>query len=126
MAGLSIRCPLSVSPYYQLLRFWRSTVKSPFCTKSCLSTCPSTRDAVFIPATVLPAIPLNVDVTTRWGPINISSSPSRAQEPTTTTSDPFSGLAVRACVGLLGLFDGEHRQQPDLGLRGRDRRPNVS
>ncbi|WP_459758508.1 beta strand repeat-containing protein, partial [Mycobacterium riyadhense] len=71
-------------------------------------------EAVSIPATVLPAINLDVDATLPVGPINIPiiTDPGSGNSTTTnTSSDPvsglFNGLGVPGLgLGVLSLFDG--------------------
>ncbi|WP_141773618.1 PPE family protein, partial [Mycobacterium tuberculosis] len=111
MAGLSIPLPTVSESIPLNFSFGSpaSTVKSMILHEILpIDVSINLEDAVFIPATVLPAIPLNVDVTIPVGPINIPiiTEPGSGNS-TTTTSDPFSGLAVPGLgVGLLGLFDG--------------------
>ncbi|CCK61474.1 Conserved protein of unknown function, PPE family protein, PPE54 (fragment) [Mycobacterium canettii CIPT 140070010] len=113
MAGLSIPLPTVSESIPLNFSFGSpaSTVKSMILHEILpIDVSINLEDAVFIPATVLPAIPLNVDVTIPVGPINIPiiTEPGSGNSTTTTpTSDPFSGLAVPGLgVGLLGLFDG--------------------
>ncbi|SOJ52433.1 PPE family protein PPE34 [Mycobacterium simulans] len=70
-------------------------------------------EAISIPATVLPAIPLNVDLITPVGPVNIPIITTPGSETSTTnpSSDPLSGLFNGFGVPGLGvsvasLFDG--------------------
>ncbi|WP_414000703.1 beta strand repeat-containing protein, partial [Mycobacterium tuberculosis] len=111
MAGLSIPLPTVSESIPLNFSFGSpaSTVKSMILHEILpIDVSINLEDAVFIPATVLPAIPLNVDVTIPVGPINIPIITEQGSgNSTTTTSDPFSGLAVPGLgVGLLGLFDG--------------------
>ncbi|WP_414626148.1 beta strand repeat-containing protein, partial [Mycobacterium tuberculosis] len=110
MAGLSIPLPTVSESIPLNFSFGSpaSTVKSMILHEILpIDVSINLEDAVFIPATVLPAIPLNVDVTIPVGPINIPIITEPGSGNSTTTSDPFSGLAVPGLgVGLLGLFDG--------------------
>ncbi|MEQ6326436.1 PPE domain-containing protein, partial [Mycobacterium canetti] len=113
MAGLSIPLPTVSESIPLNFSFGSpaSTVKSMILHEILpIDVSINLEDAVFIPATVLPAIPLNVDVTIPVGPINIPiiTEPGSGNSTTTTPApDPFGGLAVPGLgVGLLGLFDG--------------------
>ncbi len=118
MAGLQY-LPPTVSEF----RFPGIHRKARFCTKSCPPDASINLGACLHPT-------LRVCNSAERGRHN-PRAPSDliitelAQDSTTTTSDPLSGLAVLGLGGTVGPVRREHRQQPDPGFRGRIVGPNV-
>nr|WP_253900551.1 hypothetical protein [Mycobacterium asiaticum] len=85
-------------------------------------------EAMSLPATVIPAIPLNMDLITPVGPINIPiiSMPGSGNSTSTPASGPFAGFDIsglnfgfpNAGESLLSLFDGSFANRPKPTPKG--------